>query len=49
MENFSGEIKSVKLDLRACAVSVIAEEGTPEEIFGAPKHPRLQDFLAKVL
>ena len=27
----------------------ILEEGTPEEIFGAPKHPRLQDFLAKVL
>ena len=28
MESFSGEIKSVKLDLRACAVSIIAEEGT---------------------
>jgi polar amino acid transport system ATP-binding protein len=28
---------------------VIVEEGTPEEIFTAPKHPRLQDFLAKVL
>jgi len=27
----------------------ILEEGTPQEIFGAPKHPRLQDFLAKVL
>ncbi len=27
----------------------ILEEGTPAEIFGAPKHPRLQDFLAKVL
>jgi len=27
----------------------ILEEGTPEEIFNAPKHPRLQDFLAKVL
>ena len=27
----------------------IVEEGTPEEIFTAPKHPRLQDFLAKVL
>jgi len=27
----------------------ILEEGTPEEIFSAPKHPRLQDFLAKVL
>jgi polar amino acid transport system ATP-binding protein len=27
----------------------ILEEGTPEEIFTAPKHPKLQDFLAKVL
>ena len=27
----------------------ILEEGTPEEIFTAPKHPRLQDFLKKVL
>lgn len=27
----------------------VLEEGTPEEIFGNPKHPRLQDFLAKVL
>lgn len=28
MENFSGEIKSVKLDLKACSVSVVAEEGS---------------------
>ncbi|MBR3848842.1 MAG: amino acid ABC transporter ATP-binding protein [Oscillospiraceae bacterium] len=28
---------------------VIAEEGTPEEIFGNPKSPRLQAFLGKVL
>ncbi len=28
---------------------VIMEEGTPEQIFMAPKSPRLQDFLAKVL
>ena len=27
----------------------ILEEGTPEAIFSAPKHPRLQDFLSKVL
>ena len=27
----------------------IAEEGTPAEIFGAPKCERLQNFLAKVL
>jgi polar amino acid transport system ATP-binding protein len=27
----------------------ILEQGTPEEVFGAPKHPRLQDFLSKVL
>ena len=28
---------------------VIMEEGTPEEIFGNPKSPRLRDFLSKVL
>jgi polar amino acid transport system ATP-binding protein len=28
---------------------VIAEEGTPEEVFGNPKCERLQSFLAKVL
>ena len=28
---------------------IIAEEGTPEEIFGNPKHPRLKEFLSKIL
>lgn len=28
---------------------VIAEEGTPQEIFGAPKCQRLQEFLSRVL
>ena len=28
---------------------VIAEEGTPEEIFDSPQSPRLQSFLGKVL
>ena len=28
---------------------VIAEEGEPEEIFKNPKHPRLKEFLSKVL
>ena len=28
---------------------VIAEEGTPEEVFGTPKSPRLQEFLSRVL
>ena len=27
----------------------IVEQGTPEEVFGNPRHPRLQDFLSKVL
>ncbi len=27
----------------------LLEEGTPEEIFESPKHPRLKDFLSKVL
>ena len=28
---------------------VIAEDGTPEEVFGNPKSERLKSFLAKVL
>jgi len=27
----------------------LLEEGTPEELFDHPKHPRLQDFLRKIL
>ena len=27
----------------------LLEEGTPDELFGSPKHPRLQDSLSKVL
>ena len=27
----------------------LVEEGPPEEIFTHPNHPRLQDFLSKVL
>ena len=27
----------------------ILEQGTPEELFGNPQHPRLKDFLSKVL
>ena len=27
----------------------LLEEGSPDEIFNHPKHPRLQDFLSKVL
>ena len=28
---------------------IIAEEGNPEEVFKNPKHPRLKEFLSKVL
>ena len=28
---------------------IIQEEGAPEEIFGNPQHPRLKEFLSKVL
>ncbi len=28
---------------------IIKEEGSPEELFDNPKHPRLKDFLSKVL
>ena len=27
----------------------IVEQGTPDEVFGNPKHPRLREFLSKVL
>jgi polar amino acid transport system ATP-binding protein len=27
----------------------IVEQGTPDEVFGNPKHPRLKEFLSKVL
>ena len=27
----------------------IVEEGSPEQVFGNPQHPRTQDFLSKVL
>ena len=27
----------------------LLEEGSPEDIFGNPQHPRLKDFLSKVL
>ena len=31
------------------ADGLVLEEGAPEAVFGSPKHPRLQDFLSKVL
>ena len=43
---FAREVASLVLFLDD---GVIAEEGTPDEIFGAPKCERLQSFLAKVL
>ena len=27
----------------------IVEDGTPDEVFGNPKHPRLKEFLSKIL
>ncbi len=27
----------------------IVEDDTPDEVFGNPKHPRLREFLSKVL
>ena len=31
------------------AAGQVLEEGTPAELFGNPQHPRLRDFLSKVL
>ena len=44
-----GFAKEVASRVLFMADGKILEEGTPDEIFSAPKHPRLQDFLAKVL
>ena len=44
--NFAKEVANRVIFL---ADGKIAEEGRPEEIFGAPKNDRLQSFLSKVL
>ena len=44
--NFAKEVANRVIFL---ADGRIAEEGSPEEIFGAPKNDRLQSFLSKVL
>ena len=31
------------------ADGMLLEQGSPDKIFGEPEHPRLKDFLAKVL
>ena len=31
------------------ADGLLLEEGSPEDIFERPQHPRLKDFLSKVL
>ncbi|MFU0805416.1 MAG: Amino acid ABC transporter ATP-binding protein [Pseudoclavibacter caeni] len=43
---FAREVSSRVLFLDG---GVIEEEGTPEQIFNAPRSPRLQEFLSKVL
>ena len=50
-----GEVLDVMKELAkegmtmVCVTHEMLEEGTPEEIFEHPQHPRLQDFLSKVL
>ena len=44
--NFAKEVANRVIFL---ADGKIAEEGSPEDIFGAPKNERLQSFLSKVL
>lgn len=43
---FAREVSSRVLFLDG---GVIEEEGAPEQIFNAPRSPRLQEFLSKVL
>ena len=42
-------IMAYKVSRTGKVICGIYEEGTPEEIFTSPRHPRTQDFLAKVL
>ena len=44
-----GFAKEVATRVCFIAEGKILEEGTPQEVFDAPKNPRLQDFLSKIL
>ncbi len=44
-----GFAKKVATKVMFIDEGVIAESGTPDEIFNSPKNPRLQEFLSKVL
>ena len=44
-----GIAKEVGARVMFMADGKLLEEGTPEELFANPNHPRLQDFLRKVL
>ena len=33
----------------ASVTGKVLEQGSPGQVFGAPQHPRLRDFLSKVL
>ena len=47
LDVFSGSVHVV--DDLGYEVIGLYEENTPEELFAHPKHPRLQEFLSKVL
>ena len=38
-----------QIPISCVADGKLLEEGTPQQIFGNPQNPRLQDFLNKVL
>ncbi len=44
-----GFAKEVGTEIVFVDNGIILEQGPPEEFFGNPKHPRLKDFLSKVL
>ena len=50
------DIKKKQADIDAITQTILAskemcirDRGTPEEVFGAPKSERLQEFLSRVL
>ena len=48
-ESYLSTVKGAVHSARSLIEGKIAEEGTPEELFGNPQNPRTQQFLQSVL
>ena len=45
----TGIVTAIGADVTGVDAGVILEEGTPTEIFGAPREPRTQQFLERIV